>query len=652
MQFIQYGMLGALAALAIPIIIHLLFRHRARLVDLGTLQFLKVVLRHDARRKKIRRLLLLAVRMACIAMIALLFARPYLVATEPTEGERLVVVLLDRSASMGLRGSSRPIDQALSEARSILDQSGSGTQLEIGLFDTVVQPMKQPTDLHKNAIEPTDAGTDYSAAMTWARDLFVKSRKQTMELHILTDLQRSGLDRGEPAILPPDVDVRLRDLGRSFPKNVAVTGIAIAPPAPRPGDATTVTATVLNASPLPLAKCPVRLEVEAGGQKRHLDRTVDLDGGATATVEFPLGELPEGLWRGHVEAATGDELPFDDRRFLAISVAPASRVLLLDGNPGRAPYEAATYFLQAALRLAPTGERYAKSPFDPRTVALVGGGGAFDLDKIEAVVLADVDDLGGSDAQRLAQFVENGCGLVIFTGDRLQAGSAQNLVAAGLGVGKVVGPAKAEGLPWRLDSWESQHAVFRPFADPEHGDLRRPVFDTITRIEPDPATRVLARFRGGEPALLERAKGRGKVLWFTSACDRSWSNWPRSRLYLPMVHQMLAYATGLSEGGPVRREIASHEKRAGIVDSGGLVHVINPDPLESDMARCKPEEFAARFGFRLPGPEPASTAAAGPSGADRSDDGRLRSDELWPWIAMSLIGLLLAESFLANRTAA
>ena len=50
MQFVQVGMLGALAALSIPIIIHLLFRHRARVVELGTLQFLKVVLRQDARR--------------------------------------------------------------------------------------------------------------------------------------------------------------------------------------------------------------------------------------------------------------------------------------------------------------------------------------------------------------------------------------------------------------------------------------------------------------------------------------------------------------------------------------------------------------------------------------------------------------------------
>lgn len=60
MHFIQLGMLGTLAALAIPIIIHLMFRQRARPIDLGTLQFLKVVLRDNARRRRLKRWLLLA----------------------------------------------------------------------------------------------------------------------------------------------------------------------------------------------------------------------------------------------------------------------------------------------------------------------------------------------------------------------------------------------------------------------------------------------------------------------------------------------------------------------------------------------------------------------------------------------------------------
>ena len=151
--------------------------------------------------------------------------------------------------------------------------------------------------------------------------------------------------------LPEDIEVHLRDFGRAFPKNVAVTDVSIAPKTLRPGESASVTATVLNTSPLPVSRCPVRLHVEAGERKRDVERAIDLEGGAAASVSFPLETLPEGLWLGHVEASTGDELPFDDRRYLALRVAPPARVLIVDGDPGRARYESETYFLQAALRL-------------------------------------------------------------------------------------------------------------------------------------------------------------------------------------------------------------------------------------------------------------------------------------------------------------
>ncbi len=365
MHFIQFGMLTALGALAIPIIIHLMFRQRARPIDLGTLQFLKIVLRDNARRRRLKRWLLLALRMASVALIAFLFARPYMVASEA-----------DRGRPAG-RGALRPLGQHgphgrqpanRSGARGGAGHTGNGPAREHNWRSAPSTGQSNPSRIRRtsarSSFEPTAGGTDYGVAMAWARDLLVRSRKAVKELHILTDLQRSGLDRGEAVSLPSDVDVRLRDFGRAFPKNVAVTGITIAPATVRPGEAVSVTATVLNASPLPVAKCPVRLHVEAGKEKRDLDRTVDLEGGATAAVAFSLTEMAEGLWRGHVEVTAADELPFDDRRFLAFQVAPPARVLVVDGDPGRASYESETYFLQAALRLAPTGEHYAKSPFD------------------------------------------------------------------------------------------------------------------------------------------------------------------------------------------------------------------------------------------------------------------------------------------------
>jgi len=657
MQLVQSGMLGALAALAIPIIIHLMFRRHARPVELGTLQFLKVVLRDNARKRRLKRYALLALRLACVALIALLFARPFLLADERSKGDHQVVVLVDRSATMGLAGGTRPIDRAAAEVRAIAARSGSGSgsKLEIAAFDRTVAPIARLADVEQAITGLMAGGTDYDAALAWARDLLVRSGGKAPTLHILTDLQRSGLGRGDAVRLPADADVHLVDLGRPFPKNVAVTGVLASPANPRPREPVIVSATVRNASPLPITKVPVRLHLEsAGSTPIDLDRTIDLDGNASMTVDFALPELDEGLRRGYVEASTGDDLPFDDRRFLAFGVAPAARVLLVDGDPGRSPMEAETYFLRAALRLAPDGETYGKSPFDPRAVDLFDlRGGLPDLAKSVAVVLANVADLPPADAQALAKFVAGGGGLLVFTGDRVTTDGAASLVEAGLGVGVVGGPRPAPARPWRLDRWESTHPLLRPFAEPEHGDLRRPAFAAITAIAPDPAARVLARFRRGEPALLERLVGRGRVVWFASACDRGWGDWPKGRMFLPMVHQMVAYVAGLADGGPIRAELANSAQAPGLAETDGIVRVINPDPSESAIARCTPQDFANRYGFKLPAVGAgAGAVAAKTQDARTSTDDRLRSDELWPIIALGLVGVLMLEQFLANRTAA
>ncbi len=649
MEFVQIGMLGALTALGIPILIHLMFRQRFRSVELGTLQFLKVVLRDNARKRRLRRYILLALRMACIALLAFLFARPFLLATEQALGDRLVVILLDRSASMGLDGGARPFDRALAEANALIAKSGQGTQLEVALFDRVVSPVASPTELSRKTPALSASGTNYSTALAWARDICVRSSRKSKELHILTDLQRSGLDRGETMTLPSEVDVRLSDFGRAFPKNCAVTHVAIAPKSVRPGESATVTATVFNAAPLPVTKLPVRLHVESEGVKRDAEKTIDLDGNASSTVEFEVKEIGEGLWRGLVQAGDGDDLPFDDRRYLVINASPPPNVLLVDGAPGRTAFDSETYFLQAALRLAPTGEHYAKASFDPTVLAFTSRTSLPDLTKTTAVVLANVGEVSDTKAQRLSEFVKQGGGLLVFTGDQMLAQTTKSLVSEGLGVGAISGPERAMDLPWRLDRWDTSHPIFKPFEDPEHGDLRRPTFTTITRITPDPQTRVLATFRGGAPAVLERSQGKGKVIWFATACDRAWGDWPRSRLYLPLVHQMVSYVTGLAEGGSVRQEVAEGEKVPGIVDSEGLVHVINPDPFESETARCTAREFADRFGFSLPEPGARNVTAAT---VRKSSDDRLRGDEIWPWLAVTLCGFLFLENVLANRTAA
>jgi len=421
----------------------------------------------------------------------------------------------------------------------------------------------------------------------------------------------------------------------------------------RPHEPITVSATVFNASQFELNKLPVVLHLQHDQRQRNWRSQVNLEPGASDTIEFELRELDEGLWQGYVMVEIDDEMSFDDRRHLAVLVAPPIDVLTVDGDPTDSPVTSETYFLAAALRLAPPGEDYPESPYLPRVASCIDGARLPDFGRAAAVVLANVGNLSEADARRLGRFVEAGGGLMIFAGDRVDADFYGRLAAAGIPLGRVVGPRTATELPWRLDTWDREHPVFQAFYDPQYGNLQRLAFGCFTEIEPAEGTEVLATFQDGSPALLECGHGRGKVLWFASTSDRDWSDWPRSRLYVPVVHQMLGYLVGLTEGGPIRsRETdefdpAEPSPEPGVYDRDVYHEIVNVDPRESETDRSTIADLASHFQF-----DPTGEAAHADSDVVAAGmlGGELRQDEIWHWALLVLFAVLLVEGFLANRT--
>jgi hypothetical protein len=225
----------------------------------------------------------------------------------------------------------------------------------------------------------------------------------------------------------------------------------------------------------------------------------------------------------------------------------------------------------------------------------------------------------------------------------------------GLTPGSYLGQAQSSDLPWRLSGWDEKHSLFQPFNDPQTGDLRRLTFRAFTRIEPDNNARVLATFQNGEPAAAEIAAGKGRAIWVLTACDRDWGDWARSRLYVPFVHQTLGSLTGLTEGGPVR-EVLLDTSAAGAVKGEPGIHsregwwdVINVSPRESEMERSTPEDFARRFEVTLHQKEKTVTAQPQSASLTRLPT-EVRDDEVWPWVNVLLVVVMLGEVFLANRT--
>ncbi len=430
--FIHLGFLAAAAAVAVPILIHLLFRPRARKVEIGSLWFLRLVMQDSARRRKVRRWILLALRAFGVLLLALLFARPYRIDAAASGSEREVVFLIDRSASMSAGGGqASPFAKAQREAAEILKDLPAGTTAHLAYFDAEGAEPEREARID-TTLEPRPAGTDFGKALAWARDIAIASRRQNREVLLWTDLQRAGMrSRLEPPFPTTGVRLRVSDAGRPITRNLAVDLVEAEQTDLRKGKPVRITARIFNVGFFPARDVPVSLVLDG---TRPIEQKITIEGRARALVTFETPITEPRLYSGFVQVKGDDELPFDDRRYIAFEARLPERVLLVDGQPGPSVFGNETYYLETALRLGLPGDAVKEAPPTPYVpVRIEAASPAFalpDLTGFRVVVLCNVAGVSQESAASLSRFVEAGGSLVTFVGDRAGASGYTTLQSA------------------------------------------------------------------------------------------------------------------------------------------------------------------------------------------------------------------------------
>jgi hypothetical protein len=643
---IHLGFLVAAAAVAVPVLVHLLLRPRARRMDIGTHRFLNIALKESTRSRKLRRWLLLALRCAAVVLLALLFARPYLSGAGDEGRDREAILLIDQSASMAAVQSGQTLfTHAQDEADKVLKQLPEQTVVHLAYFDTyAVEPS---AEIRIDRTRQAGYGaTGYEEALRWARDQIVLSPRLRRTVYLFSDLQRPGQHVSPSETLPPGVDTEIIEVGRPLIRNLAVVGVEASETTLREKQPVVITAHVRNAGPFAAHDVHVRLVLDGPG-KAEQTQIISVPALSAQDVRFAVPIERPGVYTGFVEVVGEDDFPPDNRRWVAFEARRPDRLLLVDGEPGRTVYTNETYYLEAALRLRLPGKGPPLTPYEPERLAWADGLRLPSLDGYRVVVLCNVGRLLEADVEVLAGFVRGGGRLLIFTGSHVQAEGYEPLRRAGLLPAAVEGPAGPDAFPF--GTWEREHPIFRPLSDPQQGDLRRVGFHHVTRLKPAAEATVLAATADGTPLLVEGRLGDGITLVFASTADRDWSDWPQTRLYVPLIHQMVGYLTGrLPETERVRAAPTGpgRDNPPGISEAGRTVLVRNLDPAESEIARLSPDEF--RTIYQLPAQENGSGRLAAETAPPLP--GGQRAGELWTYVVWILLAVLALELLIANRT--
>lgn len=685
MSFLAPLFLVGLAAVAVPIIVHLIQRERRNIIEFPSLMFVQRIPYKSVERRRIHNWPLLLLRLAALVAVVAAFARPFLgvdpVAAAAT-GDREVVILLDRSASMGYGDRW---SRAQAEARRVIDSLEGGDRATLVLFDDNPEERVRATTDRGTLRAAVDGAavssgaTRFAPALRLAQSRLGMSAAARKDAFLISDFQRSGWARQEDVQLPEGATITPVPIADDVVESVAVTSIVLQREPFSGAERVTVTAALANRG-AGANRLNVALEIDGRIIER---RDVDLAPEATAAVVFEPITLAEANVQGVIRAGT-DALPKDNEFYFVLSPLRPLSVLVLQGE--NTP-DAAGLFLKTALDLGRDPVFQTETvPGSRMTPAMLEG---------RALVIVNDAALSSTTADLLTGFVQRGGGVLIVLGERSPAGGDWPLLPGSLS-------APIERMALRggtLGYLDYSHPVFDEFKDPRNGSFAGMRFLKYRGLRPAADDRVLARFDDGAAAMVERRVGSGRVIALASTLDGTWNDVPRHAMYLPLVHEVSAYlaqhevpaawqtvgrmfdisspvgalvragqlgaggATGgvrgvvvapsgqqvtLGAGGAESIQLAEQGfysvRLAGTGDQRPYVVAVNLAPEESDLASIAPEAFLSGVGGR-----PAATAGALMDAEPLTPADMEKRQSIWWFLLAAGLVALLAEAALSNR---
>jgi hypothetical protein len=570
-------MLWGLAGASLPILIHLLNRRKFRETTWAAMSFLIAAIRKNQKRIRIEQWILLAVRTLLIALLALAMARPALESLSNLglfAGRRHWVIALDASMSMETRAGERTrFERAQEAARRVVNAARAGDGFSVLALSGSPRVVIGAPSFSKEAVlraidslRATHGVHDPIAALRGIDEALTASDIGRKEVVVISDFQRASWETdstsgGDPVraltarLSAKSPRVRFLDVAGEADRNRAVVALDTRPAFVTPGTAV-----------------ELRARVEAFGVGYPAGRArMVVDGRVIAGEEQQVPPLEPGrhaeLSFRHAFNAPGDSivevrldedaLPVDDRRTASITVRDSIRVLLVDGDPRPGLFESETAYLAEAISPEPD------SPGQTRPIAVQIASEAqlarLELSAFEVVALCNVARIGREAVSGLEAFLEQGGGLIVFTGDQVQTDHYNRVLFDG-GKGLLpaeIGPAVGEAANWAaaqaLDPRGLDHPIVADFQGQADAVLASLTNVRISRrhrliVPPDSATRV-ALGVAGDPLVVEAPRGRGRVVLVATTADRDWTSWPVHQSYPAVMERIVleAAAGRLSE---------------------------------------------------------------------------------------------------------
>ena len=520
MAFANPLLLFGLAAVLIPIIIHLFNFRRYKTVYFSNVKMLEDIKKKTKREQTIQQLVVLALRILGIAALVLAFAQPFIPnSNSKSRNGNLVSIFLDNSYSMEANSKDGTLlYEAVDAAKNIVNAFGFNDDFVLTTQDFTgeeshILNKDQILELLDN-IKVSPKSHTWKEILTFEENTCSNSQKGNIVHYYISDFQKNNFNI---ALMRTDSSTSsfLVPLPTQYSNNVGIDSCWFLSPVFKVGNQVTLFARIHNYGEEELNKLPLKLYVN---DKQKAVAAIDIPAGAytDCRMVYNIEEVGTQCARLVLEDAP---ITFDDQLFFTYEVTDNTRIAAITDRDGNR-FLSALFGKDSVFTYLPMP--YTQVNYSP-------------LKQCGVVVLNEIPKISSGLADELSKFVKSGGTLLVFPATETDNSVRQFLSSLGSGT---YGSLLKKEL--KCGSINTESLYFKGALENRNDRLDMPTTLQHHEIKGGgtSGSEVIMSLEDGSPLLTAYTVDKGKVILSAVALQDAYGNCHRHALFFVPLHNI------------------------------------------------------------------------------------------------------------------
>lgn len=523
MNFLFPTFLIGLAAIAIPIIIHLFNFRKYKKVYFTNVQFLKELKQESDSKSKLKEWLILAMRILAIACLVFAFAQPFIPGkTKAVQGEKAISIYIDNSFSMeSTNKKGTLLENAKEYATEIVNTFNASDKFQLitndfeGKHQRFVS--KEEFIEQLNDVKISSATKGLNDVIKRQQDFLQNSSSKNKRIFLLSDFQKntSGFNKTD---IDTSMVVSCIPIASSEVSNVYIDSVWFETPVQQFGTQQIIHATVINKS--------VK-DIENGTLKLFINNTqvslnsFNVSAGGKKDVSISFTVKVKGINKGALKI---EDYPitYDDNFYFSFNAQTTINALVINGKETKTSGNFKSLMQNDSLFLYQENN---ESNIDYSIFS-----------KTNIIVLNELSSLTSGLTSELQKFVSNGGSLVIFPNKKADLES-YNTAFQNLQLPQIT---KLDTVNTKTQSINFEQGLYEGVFDKidQRMDLPK-VFEHFEFTKTTNSnSQSLVLLQNGQFLISLNPLDNGKVYLFSIPSDENSSNLLKHALFVPTLIKM------------------------------------------------------------------------------------------------------------------